>query len=302
MSAGLELQQYLQACRKRVDTVIDRFLPSDSLASQLQEGMRYATLNGGKRIRPVLVYATAEALGANPLRANHAACAVELVHSYSLVHDDLPSMDDDDLRRGKPTCHIAFDEATAILVGDALQSLAYEVLAADSADTGHELDTACRLDMITTLAEASGTMGMAAGQAIDLASEGCPINLQQLQTLHSMKTGKLIRACVRLGALSAGCSDPSKLLQLDDFAANIGIAFQVQDDILDVTGDTDIIGKQTGADAALNKATYPSLLGLHGAQDKARELHQKALKALALFDHRAAPLRLLSEYVVTRTY
>jgi farnesyl diphosphate synthase len=221
MSENTKLKQYLHTCRERVDTVIDQFLPPNSLASQLQEGMRYATLNGGKRIRPVLVYATAEALGADPLRANHAACAVELVHSYSLVHDDLPAMDDDDLRRGKPTCHIAFDEATAILVGDALQSLAYEVLATDSGDTALRLEPTCRLDMITTLAEASGTMGMAAGQAIDLASEGRSINLEQLETLHSMKTGKLIRACVRLGALSAGCTDPNLLLQLDDFAVSL---------------------------------------------------------------------------------
>ena len=302
MSTELELKQYFETCVDRVDTVIDHFLPPASTESRLQEGMRYATLNGGKRFRPVLVYATAEALGADPLKANHAACAVELVHSYSLVHDDLPAMDDDELRRGKPTCHVAFDEATAILVGDALQSLAYEVLATESSSPAHHLDTVCRLNMITTLAEASGTMGMAAGQAIDLASEGLSIDLQQLQNLHSMKTGKLIRASVRLGALSAGCKDPSLLLQLDDFATNIGIAFQVQDDILDVTGDTKIIGKKSGADAALNKATYPSLLGLQGAQEKASELHQKALKALDSLDHKAAPLRSLSNYVVTRTY
>lgn len=302
MIAKFDLKQYLETCKERVDSALNLVIPTTGQTPKLQEAMRYAMLNGGKRVRPVLVYATAEALGADPKKANQAACAIELVHSYSLVHDDLPAMDNDELRRGIPTCHIAFGEATAVLVGDALQSLAFEVLAADSANSSLQISERCRLDMITTLAEASGTTGMAAGQALDLESEGQSINLQQLEDLHSLKTGKLIRASVRLGALSAGCNDSKILNQLDVFATNIGIAFQVQDDILDVIGDTKVIGKQSGADAALNKATYPSLLGLEGAQEKAQELHQKALKALQSFDQSANPLRLLSEYVVTREH
>jgi geranylgeranyl diphosphate synthase type II len=296
----VDIKQYLLNCQNRVNHVIETHLPTRALSTTLQEAIRYATLNAGKRIRPALIYATTQALGGDLNHADPAACAVELIHSFSLVHDDLPAMDNDDLRRGKPTCHIAYDEATAILVGDALQSLAFEVLAAEPChSTPNEK---CRLAMIRTLATAIGPMGMAAGQAIDLACEGKTITLSQLETMHALKTGELIRASVRLGALSAGCHDPKILHQLDEFAANMGTAFQVQDDILDIIGDTNVIGKRAGADAALGKATYPALLGLQNAQEKAQTLHQHALEALAFFDHKADPLRHLSNYIITRTY
>ncbi len=256
--------------------------------------MRYSALNGGKRVRATLVFAAAQAISEKPAPSiEHIACAVELIHAYSLVHDDLPAMDNDSLRRGQPTCHIAFDEATAILVGDALQTLAFECLA--MADIGSEQ----RCESILTLTRASGAAGMVAGQDMDLAAEGKQISLQELESLHRHKTGALIRASVQLGAIATAATAEQKIA-LDSYAAAIGLAFQVQDDILDIESSTEELGKQQGADLALNKSTYPSLLGLENARQRAQHLYDDAIRALTLFDHRADPLRLLARYIIER--
>ena len=260
--------------------------------------MRYATFNGGKRVRPVLAYAAAEAVGGQASQAEDVASALEMVHSYSLVHDDLPAMDNDDLRRGKPTCHIAFDEATAILAGDALQCLAFEVLTSSPS----AIDDATRLRMIRTLSVASGTQGMAGGQALDLEAEGKSLTLEQLENIHLHKTGALIQASVKLGAMTFADTNPQQLKALDCYAGAIGLAFQVQDDILDVIGETEQLGKQKGSDEALAKATYPAILGLQPARDLAQELCAQANLALESFDHRADPLRALAHYIVSRSH
>lgn len=259
--------------------------------------MRYATLNGGKRIRPVLVYATGNALGIAEQQLDGPACAVELIHAYSLVHDDLPAMDNDELRRGKPTCHVQFDEATAILAGDALQSLAFHILAHDKTMVN---DTQRRLEMIEILALASGSRGMAGGQAIDLASVGKELSIAELEDMHIHKTGALIRASVKLGALSQPDANPAALENLDHYAKCIGLAFQIHDDILDVECDTETLGKTQGADAERNKPTYPSLVGLDEAKAMAEDLVTQALDSLTHFDDRANPLRELARYIIER--
>jgi farnesyl diphosphate synthase len=287
---------FASACSERVNQQLDRWLPKAvSLPARLHEAMRYATFNGGKRVRPLLVYATGLALD-SPLHAlDRPACAVELIHSYSLVHDDLPAMDDDDLRRGKPTCHRAYDEATAILVGDALQSMAFELLC----DPQAEIEPERQLAMTHLLAHASGSRGMAGGQALDIDAVGQPMSLPELENMHIHKTGALIRASVQLGALAAG-ADEARRKALDRYAKAVGLAFQVQDDILDVTADTHTLGKTQGKDQAANKPTYTSLLGLEGARQKAAELLQEALDALTGFDSAADHLRSLARYVVER--
>ena len=292
---GQSFAEFAQNCRLRVDAALDQLFPLGDDPTQLRAAMRYSLFNGGKRVRPILAYAAAEAI--NPQLPSAAldpvAAALECLHSYSLVHDDLPAMDDDDLRRGKPTCHIAFNEATAILAGDGLQTLAFELLcqAPASAET--------RLRLVQTLAQASGAQGMVLGQAIDLAAVDQQLSLQQLETMHRHKTGALIRASVAMGALMAGASD-AQLAALDQYAAAIGLAFQVQDDILDVTADTHTLGKQQGADIARNKPTYVSLLGLEAARSKARDLHQQAQDALAGLGTSAERLRQLASYIVER--
>ncbi len=269
--------------------------------------MRYSIFNGGKRVRPILVYAAAQAVSNNESPADHtavgstacdiAAAALECIHAYSLIHDDLPAMDNDNLRRGKPTCHIAFDEATAILAGDALQCLAFEALA-----NIKNLAATEKLAMVIALAKASGDNGMVAGQAIDLAAVDNKLALAQLETMHSLKTGALIRASVELGARAAGNATAKQLHSLDVYARAIGLAFQVQDDILDVTASTEVLGKQQGADEALNKPTYVSLLGLTAARAKAQNLHKQALSALETFGEQAEPLRQLSGYIISRAH
>jgi farnesyl diphosphate synthase/geranylgeranyl diphosphate synthase type II len=258
--------------------------------------MRYSALNGGKRVRAALVYASAEAIsGENlPGACDAPACAVELIHAYSLVHDDLPAMDDDALRRGQPTCHIAFDEATAILAGDALQTLAFGCLASDS-----QLTADLRCQLISVLASASGHSGMVAGQDMDLAAEDNTINLDELESLHIHKTGALIRASVTMGALVAGAT-PDQLATLHQFSDAIGLAFQVQDDILDIEGSTESLGKAQGADLALNKSTYPSLIGLDAAKERAAALECEALVALDAFGEKGAHLRTLARFIVER--
>lgn len=295
-----ELQLRLPAWSARVEQALDRCLPAATVHPQrLHEAMRYAVLGGGKRVRPVLVYATGLALGLEEDRLDGPACAVELIHAYSLVHDDLPAMDNDDLRRGKPTCHRAYDEATAILAGDALQTLAFHVLARDPAMTA---GAEARVRMIETLANASGSRGMAGGQAIDLEAVGRQLNIAELEDMHIHKTGALIRAAVRLAALSAPEVDAATLKQLDHYAKCVGLAFQIRDDILDVEANTEVLGKRQGADIALNKPTYPALLGLSDAKERARLLHEDALASLAELDHRADALRGISHYIIERSH
>lgn len=298
MNKELSLEHYFQLCRQRVDQALHELLPEDQHPAHLHQAMRYALLEGGKRIRPILVYATAEAFGAEPLRATPAACAVESIHAYSLVHDDLPAMDDDDLRRGRPTLHRAFDEATAILAGDALQALAFESLARDNGLLSSDI----RLQMMQVLAKASGSLGMVGGQAIDLAAVGKQLTLAELETMHLYKTGALIEASVLLGALAAGVTTRDRLEPLASFARAIGLAFQVQDDILDVESKTEVLGKRQGADVARGKPTYPALLGLEGAKQKARQLHDLALAELQSAGIRSSRLSQVCDYIIERPF
>jgi farnesyl diphosphate synthase len=292
------MKQHIVTYQERVDKALDHWLPkATTIPTRLHEAMRYSTFNGGKRIRPVLVYLAGEAVGVPASTLDGPACAVELIHAYSLIHDDLPAMDDDDLRRGKPTCHKAYDEATAILTGDALQALAFYILAHDK---GMIDDPAHRLRMIEALALASGSRGMAGGQAIDLAAVGEDLNLVELEDMHIHKTGALIRASIKLGALSHPDIEPHTIDRLDHYAKCIGLAFQIQDDILDIEGDTETLGKTQGADIARNKPTYPGLLGLTGAKQMATELYDQAIESLSTLGERAEPLRWVAEYIVTR--
>ena len=294
----MSIAQLIQEFQCRVEQALDRWLPLETVQPRrLHEAMRYAVLGQGKRVRPILVYATGYVIGVEGRALDGPASAVELVHAYSLVHDDLPSMDNDDLRRGRPTCHRAFDEATAILAGDALQALAFRVLAHDP-----EIRTtpSQRLEMIDTLAHACGSRGMAGGQAIDLEAVGRELNLAELENMHIHKTGALIRASVKLGALSQPDIDRDLLAKLDHYAKCIGLAFQVQDDILDVEGHTKILGKPQGSDIARNKPTYPNLLGLEGARQAAAELYHEAVESLATLGQAAEPLRWIADYIIQR--
>ena len=295
-----KLKAYLIACQNRVERALDARLPADNILPQmLHQAMRYSTMNGGKRMRPMLTYATGQALGLSEDVLDAPACAVECIHVYSLIHDDLPAMDNDDLRRGKPTCHKAYDEATAILAGDALQALAFEILANDaSIQAGAE----ARLKMISTLTRASGSQGMVGGQAIDLGSVGRKLNLPELENMHIHKTGALIRASVNMAVLSKPELDPEIAKNLDHYAKCIGLSFQVKDDILDVESDTETLGKTQGKDMDNDKPTYPALLGLAGAKEKAQELHEQAVESLAGFGNEADLLRELSRYIIERTH
>ena len=292
------LNSYMALCTRRVESALERILPSENtLPARLHQAMRYSALSGGKRIRPLLVYAAGQAVNVAPERLDVPACAVELIHAYSLVHDDLPAMDDDDLRRNQPTCHKAFDEATAILTGDALQTLAFQVLSCNGA---LQCDTDTRLKMLETLTRASGSRGMAGGQAIDLEAVGKELNLAELEILHIHKTGALIRAAVRLATLLNPDIGEQKVSALDRYAKCVGLAFQIRDDILDVEGETEILGKTQGKDLAQDKPTYPALLGLNGAREKAEELLQESLQCLADFGEEADPLRWIAEYIIGR--
>ena len=283
----------------RIERVLDQALAlPDPGSTRLREAMRYSVLGGGKRLRPQLVYAAGNALGAAPEALDDAAAAVELIHVYSLVHDDLPAMDDDDLRRGRPTCHRAFDEATAILAGDALQALAFEIVAGPAAQKDEEI--AKRLVMTRLLARGIGTQGMAGGQAIDLEAVGHRLDLQHLQNMHRRKTGALIETSVLLGAAAAGEFSGPRVEALQRYGTAIGIAFQIQDDILDVTGKTEDIGKVAGADAARDKPTYTSLLGLDGARRAAAVQHAAALDALQPLGAAGAELARIANFVVGR--
>jgi farnesyl diphosphate synthase len=291
--------QRLRTYRERVYAALDARMPaSNAEPRHLHEAMRYSVLNGGKRIRAVLVYGTGQAVGSPLDRLDPPACAVELIHAYSLVHDDLPAMDDDDLRRGQPTCHRAFDEATALLAGDALQSLAFEILIGD----GDAVPAPRRAEMVRTLASAGGSLGMAGGQAIDLAAVGKSLSVDELENMHRHKTGALIRASVRLGALSGENVSAETLTNLDAYAQCVGLAFQIRDDILDVEGDTETLGKQSGADMQRDKPTYPAIIGLQAAKRKAADLHAAAIENLDEFGAEADLLRWLSEFIVERAH
>ncbi|RBP33704.1 farnesyl-diphosphate synthase [Marinobacter pelagius] len=289
--------EFLESCRTLIDAELDRCIDQSAASDRLQDAMRYSVLGGGKRIRPALCLAAARAMGQDSNSALAPACAVELIHAYSLIHDDLPAMDDDELRRGRPTTHIAFDEATAILAGDALQALAFGLLV-----NGSGLDSESRLAMVQELARAAGHRGMVGGQAIDLESVGKTLTLTQLETMHRHKTGALIEASVRMGALSAEQVDSSELDALTTYARVLGLAFQVQDDLLDIEGSTDVIGKPQGSDVARSKPTYPALLGLDGARQHLAELLQTAKASLERFGPEADPLRAMADYVVARTH
>jgi farnesyl diphosphate synthase/geranylgeranyl diphosphate synthase type II len=299
-STTVTFHDFAFASQQRVDQALQEYLPLDIDPTRLREAMRYSLFNGGKRVRPTLVYASALAIASDALEGPHLptlnriACALECLHSYSLVHDDLPALDNDDLRRGKPTNHIAFNEATAILAGDALQTFAFKLLS-----DIESIDATLQIAIIRQFASAAGVQGMVLGQAIDLAAVDKHIDIIQLENMHRLKTGALIRASVGMGA-TAMRATASQLVSLDEYAAAVGLAFQVQDDILDVTADTATLGKQQGADIARNKPTYVALLGLAGARAKAQELHQQALHALKDFDSKADHLRALSSYIIER--
>jgi farnesyl diphosphate synthase len=290
----------LEAWRLRMENALAARLPeANVIPERLHEAMRYSVLGGGKRIRPALVFATARAVGLREDDVEAAACAIELVHVYSLVHDDLPAMDDDDLRRGRATCHKAYDEATALLVGDALQPLAFQLLARDAKLPA---SAAIRLKLIDTLAEAIGTLGMAGGQAIDLAVQGTRLDIGQVEDLHARKTGALIRASVLMAAECAPPLDPKLYAALARFADAVGLAFQIQDDLLDVTGDAAMLGKATGADSERAKPTHPAIIGITASQQRVRLLHTQAINALAPFGARADALRSLAHWLLSRQH
>ncbi len=294
-----ELSTELLALSARADAALARFLPDETQPPiPLHRAMRYAVLGGGKRLRPLLVYATGGALAAPLDRLDSSAAAVEIIHAYSLVHDDLPAMDDDALRRGRPTCHIAFGEAMAILAGDALQALAFDVLAADAllAD-----DAPLHLEMLRVLATACGSHGMAGGQAFDLAAVGQTLSPPELERMHVHKTGALIRASVRLGALAAGCRDTATLDALEIYGHSIGLAFQIRDDLLDIEAETAQLGKTAGKDVAANKPTYPAILGLSASRQQLAELTERAFAAIAPLGERGRPLADLARFVAQRT-
>lgn len=293
-----DLKNQFTRYQQRINQAMATWLPETSThPARLHEAMRYATLTGGKRMRPILCYATGEALGIALSQLDSIACALEFIHSYSLIHDDLPSMDNDDLRRGQPSCHRQFDEATAILAGDALQALAFYIL---THDKQLKISPDIKLKIIEILAQACGSRGMAGGQAIDLASVGTSLSLMQLEDMHIHKTGALIRASIVLPALCAGEITDHEIQSLDHFGKCIGLAFQIIDDILDEEGDTETLGKNQGMDRARNKPTYPSVVGMSAAKERAANLQNDAIESIAAFDNRASLLRDIACYIVQR--
>lgn len=287
-----------KAYTERVVACLERALPrSDETPRRLHEAMRYAVLCGGKRIRPLLVYATGECLGVAPQKLDAPAVAIELIHAFSLVHDDLPAMDDDDLRRGQPTVHRQFDEATAILAADALQPLAFNTIATSATLLDSE-----KVAIIAVVSDACGSLGMTGGQSIDLESEGQVLPAEELAEMYYMKTGALIRACVMSASCLAGDLPPAQRNALDRFSREIGLAFQIRDDILDVAGETDVIGKHTGADLKKSKATWPALFGLEEARRRCDELLDAGIAQLAIFGDDSLPLKRLAAYIVERSF
>ena len=290
--------EWMAITQDRAESALGRFLPAgDSIPPRLHQAMRYATLGGGKRVRPLLAFAAGELTGAAPEALDVVGCAVEMIHAYSLVHDDLPCMDDDVLRRGRPTCHIEYDEPTALLVGDSLQTMAFELLASQAIGEPQQ-----QLEMIALLAHASGSRGMAGGQAIDLASVGQPLTQPELELMHALKTGALIRAAVLLGALAGRPMSADERSGLDRFAKRAGLLFQVVDDILDCTASTATLGKTAGKDEAADKPTYVALLGLERARAYADELRAEARDALAIFGEQAGRLNQLADFICHRQF
>ena len=298
MTGNADFAVWMPDVQARAEAALARFLPAaDSIPQRLHDAMRYAALGGGKRVRPLLAFAAGELTEATPQALDMVASAVEMIHAYSLVHDDLPCMDDDVLRRGRPTCHVEFDEPTALLVGDALQTQAFEILAREPLG-----DPTRQLEMIALLAQASGSRGMAGGQAIDLASVGKPLEQPELELMHALKTGALIRAAVLLGALAGRPMSAEERASLDRFAKRAGLLFQVVDDILDCTASTATLGKTAGKDEAADKPTYVSLLGLERAREFSEELRAEALGALAPFGERARRLKALADFICHRQF
>lgn len=295
----MDLQKYLNDKRAAINRVIEQKLESYTLSRRMLAPMLYSISAGGKRLRPVLCLAACEAVGGKTSQAMEAACALEMIHTYSLIHDDLPALDDDDLRRGQKTCHVRFNEATAILAGDGLLNTAFEILADWAQDSIWDTPIMVRLKVIQTIAQAAGCRGMIEGQARDLEFEGLNIDLEALEEMHRLKTGAMIRAAVVCGALIGGAED-WQIDNLERYGLNIGLAFQVVDDILNVVGDPDIMGKAVGTDSRRQKNTYPALLGLEGARQKASELVESALQSLSLFGEEAEPLRAIARYVLDR--
>lgn len=301
MTTDQQFREFLLFTQQRVENALREIFKSllNHAPHRLHEAMQYSALGPGKRIRPMLVYAAGQALSVPADRLTMPACAIELIHAYSLIHDDLPAMDDDDLRRGRPTCHIKYGEATAILAGDALQTLAFHLL---SDEHNNKIPAIVRLKMIEQLAFASGSRGMCGGQSIDLDSVGQQLDIVQLENMHIHKTGALIRAAVKIGAFGAAEATQEQIKKLDHYAKCIGLAFQIHDDILDVEGNTATLGKTQGKDAANGKPTYPELLGLDGAREKSSDLINDALDQLDGFDHKADPLRGLAQFIVNRNH
>lgn len=296
----MSLDKFKEHWRARVDTALDNWLASDAIEPRrLHSAIRYSIFNGGKRLRPILVYAAGQAVAVDEDTLDIPACAVECIHAYSLIHDDLPPMDDDDLRRGKPTCHRQFDEATAILAGDALQAHAFHILSHGLKD---KLDATAILEIIDLLAIASGSRGMAGGQAMDLAAVGIAISEAELENMHIHKTGALIRASIKMGALCSATINNGQLQKLDHYGKCIGLAFQIMDDVLDETADTETLGKTKGADRARNKPTYPSIMGLEASRDLANELCEDAISSLDEFGGHADALRDIARYITDRTH
>ncbi len=295
MMNSFDLNSYLSSKRKQINQALDSIIANTS--SKIVKAMKYSLMAGGKRIRPVLCVAAAETVGGPNQDVIHAACALEMIHTYSLIHDDLPAMDNDDIRRGQPTCHMAFDEATAILAGDALLTLAFEVLSS----TEFVQDNHVRnwMKVINTLSTAAGYKGMIEGQMQDMAGEGHLLCLEDLENMHALKTGALIEASVKVGAI-LGKGSPVQIQQLKTYSKNIGLAFQITDDLLDVEGDPNVMGKDAGSDQARSKSTYPALLGIEQSKQFAKKLVNNALKALDYFDSKAHPLRAIAYYIVDR--
>jgi len=292
-----DLKTYLTEHNKRINRALESLLETADKADRILEAMTYSLMAGGKRIRPILCLAATEAAGADPEDAMPAACALEMIHTYSLIHDDLPAMDDDAMRRGKPTCHTAFDEATAILAGDALLTLAFQTLS--SIELRKVEQAAKWLDVIQLISYAAGYCGMIQGQMLDMVSEGKQLTLADLKSMHRLKTGALIEASLSSGAVLGGLNS-TRISMLKSYAQNIGLAFQVADDILNVEGDPEIMGKAVGTDKLHHKATYPSLLGLEESKDFAGQLVENALVALESFDQKAEPLRAIAKYIIAR--
>jgi len=294
----LDLKSYLETQRPIIDSALKGYLQRFCLSEMMRQPAEYAITAGGKRLRPILCIAACSAVGGEAQKALPAACALEMIHTYSLIHDDLPALDNDDLRRGRPTCHRQFNEATAILAGDALLTMAFEVISEAGASES-TADSCLWLNILRVLSTAAGCRGMIEGQARDLAFEGVKLNQDQLESMHRLKTGALISAAVRIGALLGKGSD-QQIERLTEYAANIGLAFQVVDDVLNVKGDAAVLGKAVGTDHSRQKNTYPSLLGLAHSETYAAELIDRALQALDLFDNQADPLRAIAHYIIYR--